>query len=139
MTQDVSITSDHINGTTIYVVWREHLWNVSVLQRVHLSNLVKSSDYSNFESKLDVQAASCSYQGARTSVNRIIAILRSFVVFLGHSKQIPDYSPEIGCDWLLPITLQFIIYDHHLTVIEPTRHPNSAPKWHRMTTIMMIK
>jgi hypothetical protein len=28
-------------ATTTYVIWREeHLWNVCVLQRVHLSNLV---------------------------------------------------------------------------------------------------
>jgi hypothetical protein len=26
--------------TMTQVVWREHLWNISILQRVHLSNLV---------------------------------------------------------------------------------------------------
>jgi hypothetical protein len=31
----------HINGRTIYVMWREkRLWNVCVLQRVRSSNLV---------------------------------------------------------------------------------------------------
>jgi hypothetical protein len=40
MTQDATITSDHISTKTTYVMWREeHLWNVSVLERVHLSNL----------------------------------------------------------------------------------------------------
>jgi hypothetical protein len=32
---------DYISTIMIYVTWRqEHLWNVSVLQRVHLSNLL---------------------------------------------------------------------------------------------------
>jgi hypothetical protein len=36
-----SVTSDHISATTTYVMWHgKHLWNVSVLQRVHLFNLV---------------------------------------------------------------------------------------------------
>jgi hypothetical protein len=35
------MTLDHINATTTYMMWcEEHLWNVSVLQRVHLSNLI---------------------------------------------------------------------------------------------------
>jgi hypothetical protein len=35
------MTSDHISATMTYVMWREErLWNVSVLQRVHLPNIV---------------------------------------------------------------------------------------------------
>jgi hypothetical protein len=34
------MTSDRISATTTYVMRREeHLWNVSVLQRIHLFNL----------------------------------------------------------------------------------------------------
>jgi hypothetical protein len=34
------MASDHINATTTYVMWHEeHISNVSVLQRVNLSNL----------------------------------------------------------------------------------------------------
>jgi hypothetical protein len=36
---------DHISATTIYVIWREeHLWNINVLQRRHISNLVCSKE-----------------------------------------------------------------------------------------------
>jgi hypothetical protein len=35
-----AMTLDH-SATMTYVMWhQEHLWNVSILQRVHLSNLV---------------------------------------------------------------------------------------------------
>jgi hypothetical protein len=35
------MTSDHVGATVAYMLQHEeHLWNVSVLQRVHLSNLV---------------------------------------------------------------------------------------------------
>jgi hypothetical protein len=36
------MTRDHISATTTSCVMRreEHLWNVSVLQRVHISNLL---------------------------------------------------------------------------------------------------
>jgi hypothetical protein len=38
----VTVTSDHISATLTYVMWREErLWNVSVLQRVHLSSRVR--------------------------------------------------------------------------------------------------
>jgi hypothetical protein len=41
MAEDARMTSDRISATTTYVMQREeHLWNVSVLQRVHLPNLV---------------------------------------------------------------------------------------------------
>jgi hypothetical protein len=43
MTFDAAMTSDHISARTTYVMWREeHLWNVTILQRVHLSNVVLS-------------------------------------------------------------------------------------------------
>jgi hypothetical protein len=33
--------SDHIGATTTYMMWREgHIWNVSELQRVHLSIII---------------------------------------------------------------------------------------------------
>jgi hypothetical protein len=36
-----TLTSDHIGATITYMMWcEEHLWNVSVLERVHLYNLV---------------------------------------------------------------------------------------------------
>jgi hypothetical protein len=36
------MNTDHISALTTYVIWSgEHLWNVSVLQRVHLANLAK--------------------------------------------------------------------------------------------------
>jgi hypothetical protein len=36
-----TISREHISSTTTYVMWREErLWNVGVLQRVRLSNLV---------------------------------------------------------------------------------------------------
>jgi hypothetical protein len=35
------MTSDHISAATIYVMWREEqIWNASVLQRVHFSDLI---------------------------------------------------------------------------------------------------
>jgi hypothetical protein len=34
------MTSDHTSATTTYVMSDEYLWNVSVLQRVHLFNIV---------------------------------------------------------------------------------------------------
>jgi hypothetical protein len=41
ITQDATMPSDHISVTTTYFRWREeHLRNVSVLQRVHLSRLI---------------------------------------------------------------------------------------------------
>jgi hypothetical protein len=41
MAKDATMTSDHISATITYVMWCEtHLWNVSVLQRVHHTNLV---------------------------------------------------------------------------------------------------
>jgi hypothetical protein len=41
MAEDATVASDHISATTTYVVWgEERLWNVSVLQRAHLSSLV---------------------------------------------------------------------------------------------------
>jgi hypothetical protein len=40
------VTLDHISATMTYVMNREeHLWNVSTLQRVHLSNLVDGFNY----------------------------------------------------------------------------------------------
>jgi hypothetical protein len=40
VTKDATLTSHHNSGTATYMMWREeHLWNVSVLQRVHLSSL----------------------------------------------------------------------------------------------------
>jgi hypothetical protein len=33
------MTSNRISARMTYVMWQEHLWNVSVFQRVHLSNL----------------------------------------------------------------------------------------------------
>jgi hypothetical protein len=47
----------HISVTTTYVLWREeHLWNVCVLQRVRLSNLVysKRTEISHFERRCGV-------------------------------------------------------------------------------------
>jgi hypothetical protein len=42
-TRCATVTSGHISETMAYVMWREvHLWNVSVLRGVHLSNLVRS-------------------------------------------------------------------------------------------------
>jgi hypothetical protein len=33
--------SDRTSTTMTYVMWREeYLWNVSILQRIHLSNLI---------------------------------------------------------------------------------------------------
>jgi hypothetical protein len=41
ITKDATMIQDHISATITYVMWREeNLRNVSVLQRVHLSNLV---------------------------------------------------------------------------------------------------
>jgi hypothetical protein len=46
MAQDATITSDRIIATATYEMWsEEHLWNVSVLQRVHLSNLKLAVGY----------------------------------------------------------------------------------------------
>jgi hypothetical protein len=42
MTKNATVISVRINATTTHVVWREeHLWNVIVLQRVHISSLVQ--------------------------------------------------------------------------------------------------
>jgi hypothetical protein len=36
-----TMASDHISARMTYMIWHEgHLWNVNVLQRVHLSSLV---------------------------------------------------------------------------------------------------
>jgi hypothetical protein len=44
MIWDVTINRNHVSATTTYVIWREErLWNVRVLQRVRLSNLVTDS------------------------------------------------------------------------------------------------
>jgi hypothetical protein len=41
MTKDATMTSAHISATATYVLWsEEHLWNISVLKKVHLLNLV---------------------------------------------------------------------------------------------------
>jgi hypothetical protein len=41
ITYGVRLTPDRISASMIYVMWREeHLWNVSVLQRVHIFILV---------------------------------------------------------------------------------------------------
>lgn len=41
MTEDTTVTSDHITATETYVMWcGEHVWNVSVLQGVNFSKLV---------------------------------------------------------------------------------------------------
>jgi hypothetical protein len=40
MTQDTTVTSDHVSATTTYVTWREHVWKVSVLQRVHFFSIL---------------------------------------------------------------------------------------------------
>jgi hypothetical protein len=41
MTKDATMTLGHMSATTTYVMWQEeHVWNVSVLHRVHLSNPV---------------------------------------------------------------------------------------------------
>jgi hypothetical protein len=41
MTEGATMTSDHISATMICMTWcKEHLWKVSVLHIVHLSNLV---------------------------------------------------------------------------------------------------
>jgi hypothetical protein len=43
------MTSDHISATVAYVMRREERhWNVSVLQTVHLSNLVNEVTFLNF-------------------------------------------------------------------------------------------
>jgi hypothetical protein len=43
MTLGATVTSGRISATTTYVMWRqEYLWNVSVVQRVRLPNLVYS-------------------------------------------------------------------------------------------------
>jgi hypothetical protein len=40
MVFDATVISNHLSATTTYVMWREeHLWDGSVLQRVHFSNL----------------------------------------------------------------------------------------------------
>jgi hypothetical protein len=40
MTKDTAVTMGHIIAATTYVMWHEeHLFNVIVLQRVHLSNV----------------------------------------------------------------------------------------------------
>jgi hypothetical protein len=36
MTGNTALTYDRVGATTVYVIWREHFWNVSVLQRAHL-------------------------------------------------------------------------------------------------------
>jgi hypothetical protein len=41
MAKDATLTWDHISATKIYAMWHEeHQWNVSVIQRVEISNLV---------------------------------------------------------------------------------------------------
>jgi hypothetical protein len=40
MTKDATMTLGHIITTTYVMCLEEYLWNVSVLQRVHLSNLL---------------------------------------------------------------------------------------------------
>jgi hypothetical protein len=41
VTYGATMLSDHIIATITEVIWsEEHLWNVSVLQRVHISDLV---------------------------------------------------------------------------------------------------
>jgi hypothetical protein len=43
MTQEATMVSVRISAITTYVTWcEEHLWNVSVHQTVHLSDLVFS-------------------------------------------------------------------------------------------------
>jgi hypothetical protein len=46
------MTLDHISATMTYMMWcEEHLWNVILLQRLHLSNLVGAMQYLNRLSK----------------------------------------------------------------------------------------
>jgi hypothetical protein len=50
MTQGAMIDLGCISASMAYVLWHEeHLWNVGVLQRAHLSNLVKTKYLSPFK------------------------------------------------------------------------------------------
>jgi hypothetical protein len=53
MNYDATGTSDHKSATMTCVMWcKENLWNVNILYRVHLSNLVFLGKKRNFGRQL---------------------------------------------------------------------------------------
>jgi hypothetical protein len=48
MTKGTTMALDRISATVTYMMWREeHLWNVSALQRLHISTLVTTNNNNN--------------------------------------------------------------------------------------------